>query len=123
MSIIKNMHRRSLERFTSKILGFCDFIFSHLFFVFLNFLGNSLVVQWLGLCASIAGGAGLIPGRGTKIPQAMQAVWCDQQQNKAKQLSTVTFFSIQEKNTTISFRWCGSCPCSVGGNASSGYFL
>ena len=31
---------------------------------------NSLVVQWLGLCTSIAGGAGLIPGQGTKIPQA-----------------------------------------------------
>ena len=27
------------------------------------------MVQWLGLCASTAGDAGSIPGRGTKIPQ------------------------------------------------------
>ena len=33
-------------------------------------LGNSLVVQWLGLCAFTAEGAGSIPGWGTKIPQA-----------------------------------------------------
>ena len=32
--------------------------------------GNSLTVQWLGLLAFIAEGLGLIPGRGTKIPQA-----------------------------------------------------
>ena len=34
--------------------------------------GTSLVVQWLRLCASNAGGADSIPGRGTKIPHAMQ---------------------------------------------------
>ena len=34
--------------------------------------GNSLAVQWLGLCAFTAEGSGLIPGWGTKIPQAMQ---------------------------------------------------
>ena len=33
-------------------------------------LGNSLVVQWLGLHASTAGAPGSIPGQGTKIPQA-----------------------------------------------------
>ena len=33
---------------------------------------NILVVKWLRLHASTAGGAGSIPGRGTKIPQAMQ---------------------------------------------------
>ena len=32
--------------------------------------GNSLVVQWLGLCTSTAGCADLIPGGGTKISQA-----------------------------------------------------
>ena len=32
---------------------------------------TSLVVQWLRLCASNAGGTGLIPGRGTKIPYVM----------------------------------------------------
>ena len=32
--------------------------------------GTSPAVRWLRLCASTAGGAGLIPGRGTKIPLA-----------------------------------------------------
>ena len=35
-------------------------------------MGNSLVVQWLGLHASIAGGPGSIPCQGTNIPQAVQ---------------------------------------------------
>ena len=34
--------------------------------------GTSLVVQWLRLSASTAGGADLIPSQGTKIPQAVQ---------------------------------------------------
>ena len=34
----------------------------------LNYSGTSLVVQWLRLCASNAGGMGLILGQGTKIP-------------------------------------------------------
>ena len=32
--------------------------------------GSSLVVQWLRLCASSAGGVGSIPGQGAKIPHA-----------------------------------------------------
>ena len=39
-----------------------------------RFPGNSLVVQWLRLSASTAGGAGLIPGWGTKVPHA-SAAW------------------------------------------------
>ena len=31
--------------------------------------GTSLVIQWLKLCTSNAGGTGLIPGRGAKIPK------------------------------------------------------
>ena len=31
-------------------------------------VGTSLVVQWLQLCPSNAGGTGSIPGQGTKIP-------------------------------------------------------
>ena len=31
---------------------------------------TSVVVQWLRLCASTAGGAGSIPGWGIKIPHA-----------------------------------------------------
>ena len=34
--------------------------------------GNSLVVQWLGLCAFTAEGPGSIPGQGTKILQVAQ---------------------------------------------------
>ena len=37
-----------------------------------GFRGTSLVVQWLRLRVSTAGDTGLIPGQGTKIPQAMQ---------------------------------------------------
>ena len=37
--------------------------------------GISLVVQWLRLCGSTAGGTGSIPGQGTKIPPA---TWCSQ---------------------------------------------
>ena len=47
------------------------------FFFFFNFLVvNSLVVQWLGLRASTAGGTGSIPGQGTKtkILQAMHGI-------------------------------------------------
>ena len=35
-------------------------------------IGNSLVVQWLGLFTSTAGDSGLIPGLGTKIPPVSQ---------------------------------------------------
>ena len=35
-------------------------------------LGTSLAVQWLGLLTSTAGGAGSIPGQGTKI---LHAAW------------------------------------------------
>ena len=34
-------------------------------------LGNSLAVQWLGLPAFTAEGLSLIPGWGSKIPQAV----------------------------------------------------
>ena len=41
--------------------------------------GTSLAVQWLRLRASNAGGAGLIPGRGTKT---LHAVGCSQERKK-----------------------------------------
>ena len=34
-------------------------------------LGTSLAIQWLGLCSFTAKGSDSIPGRETKIPQAM----------------------------------------------------
>ena len=39
------------------------------------------MVQWLRLRASVAGGAGLIPGQGTKI---LHAVWSGQKRKKQK---------------------------------------
>ena len=45
--------------------------------------GSSLVVQWLRLRASTAGGAGSIPGRGTKIP-ACCVVWPKKEKKKKK---------------------------------------
>ena len=44
-------------------------------------MGNSLVVQWLGLCAFTATGPGSIPARGTKIPKA---AWHGQRKKKKK---------------------------------------
>ena len=38
-------------------------------------VGNSLVVQWLGLCTFTAKGQSSIPGWGTKIPQASWRGW------------------------------------------------
>ena len=40
--------------------------------------GDSPVVKWLELCAFTAEGLGLIPGQGTKIPQAS---WYGQNNN------------------------------------------
>ena len=42
---------------------------------------TSLVVQWLRLSASTAGGMGLIPGQGTKIPYA---TWHNPKKKKKK---------------------------------------
>ena len=42
-------------------------------------VGNSPVVQWLGLCTPTAGGTGSIRSPGTKMPQATQ-----RGQNKVK---------------------------------------
>ena len=51
--------------------------------------GNSLVVQWLGLRGSIAGGTGSIPGRGTKIRQAARRGQ-ENQKPKTKQKELLT---------------------------------
>ena len=36
----------------------------------MTILGNSLVAQWLGLCALTVKGPGSIPGQGTKDPMS-----------------------------------------------------
>ena len=53
--------------------------------------GDSLVAEWLGLCASSAGGTGSIPGWGTKIPQAA----CGQKKKKLSLHYTVVLLSVQ----------------------------
>ena len=45
--------------------------------------GDSLVIQWLGLSASPAGGPGSIPGLGTKILHV-----CDSGKKKKKYVTT-----------------------------------
>ena len=50
-------------------------------------IGDFLTVQWLRLRASTAGGAGLIPGQGTKIPHAMQS---KKEKKKAKTKNRAT---------------------------------
>ena len=47
-------------------------------------LGNFLVVQWLGLHPSTAGGMGSIPGQGTKILQAAKTRNKTKQKNQTK---------------------------------------
>ena len=58
------------------VLGMCKLsILSSQYFFFRKskpIIGNYLTVQWLGLHASTAGGTGLIPDQGTKIPHAMR---------------------------------------------------
>lgn len=44
---------------------------------------NSLVAQWLGIHTSAAGDQGLLPGLGTKIPQA---TWCGPLKKQTKTL-------------------------------------
>ena len=51
------------------------------------FLGNSLVVQWLGLGTFHCHGPGSIPGRGTKI---LQATWPGQKQKTKKNTTNIS---------------------------------
>ena len=48
------------------------------------------MVQWLRLRNSTAGGAGLIPGRGTKVPHAMQCGKEKKKNNLKYNLSTTS---------------------------------
>ena len=62
-------------------------------------IGTSLVVQWLGLHTSNAGGVGLIPGHGTKI---QHAVWCGQKKNDKIELIRVhQGYDIQDQHIII----------------------
>ena len=67
----------------NKVINQSYFSFPSLNFIIykIEIIGNSLVVQWLGLHASTEGGMASIPGRGTKIPQA---AGCGQKIKKLK---------------------------------------
>ena len=58
--------------------------------------GIPLTVQWLGLCASTAGGRGLIPGQGTKI---LHATWLTQ--NKQNETVVDSYNSSIKKEQAI----------------------
>ena len=60
-------------------------------------IGNSLVVQWLGLCAFTVEGPGSVPGQGNKILQATQ---CGQKQKQNK-----TKTHIRKHIPCQSFKW------------------
>ena len=66
--------------------------------------GTSLAVQWLRLCASNAGGAGSIPGRGTKmIPHA---TWRDPKKKKKKK--SMVKVRKESKTTPMFLAWTKS---------------
>ena len=56
-------------------LTYFKFISSLLVKVLKQMTGNSLAVQWLGLCTFTAEGLGSISGQGTKINPAIHAPW------------------------------------------------
>ena len=61
--------------------------FKKFFMIFLFsrvYSGNSLAVQWLGLCAFTAEGPGSVPGQETRILQAAQHGQENPKQNKTR---------------------------------------
>ena len=64
-----------------------------------DYLGTSLVVQWLRLRASTLGGTGSIPGRGTKILHDVQGTAKKKTKNK--------------KNTRLFGPWAAVCQSLV----------
>ena len=53
--------------------------------------GNSLESQCLRLCISIAGGTGLIPGWGYRIPQAMQCSQIKRKKENGMRVQSIGF--------------------------------
>ena len=67
-------------------------------------LGTSLVVQWLRLHASNAGGAGSLPGWGTKIPHAPQHGSAKKKRNENSNVFTLHTVFLDD----IHSRWLNS---------------
>ena len=60
-------------------------------------IGTSLAVQWLRRRASNAGGAGLVPGGGTKIPHAARPK--KQKERKKNKEALITTLKYQAQNS------------------------
>ena len=79
-----------------------------IFYVILSFknLGNSVMVQWLGLHASPAEGLGSIPGQGTSILQTVQCGFKQTTMKKRKKNPQRNFSSVFEFLVQIVFHMC-----------------
>ena len=59
------------------------------------------MIQWLGLCPSTAGRLGLIPGQGTKIPQATRSLQKKKKRKKEKKAYVSLANSAQKKMASV----------------------
>ena len=83
----------------------------------MSLLGTSLVVHWLRLCASTAGGTGSMPGRGTRIPHASQ---CRPKKVTfvLKIIHDISFNSIKAQVPTMVSESHKICTISLGSHIS-----
>ena len=65
------------------------------------------MVQWLRLCAAKAGGTGLIPGGGTKIPHERVKNRTEKKKKKTSEGEVSWLFTL--------LCWCYTCPGSPSG--------
>ena len=73
-------------------------------------VGTSLVVQWLQLCPSNAGGTGSIPGQGTKIPH--NEMWQKKKRKKERKKKASGFY--------VMMRWVGETEMGEWGGSWGG---
>ena len=65
--------------------------------------GNSLAVQWLGLCASTTGDTGSVPGQGIKI---LHTLWCIQINKHQSLKKKKSKYSLTKKWLRWLILWC-----------------
>ena len=66
--------------------------------------GNSLAVQWLGLCASTTGDTGSVPGQGIKI---LHTLWCSQiNKHQSLKKKKKQIFTYKKMVKMINFMMC-----------------
>ena len=76
---------RAVIHGVQRISNFINFILKYVFIK--NFLGTSLVVQWLRLCAPNAGGPGSLPSQGTRSHVLQQKILCAPNKTCCSQIS------------------------------------